>query len=226
MKTEVRSQKQEVRIKSRCLRLILCCFLILYSEFCILNSVYAEDEVARIQEAYKNIEDIKGAFVQQSYIKDLKRTDIYKGFLFIKRPSKMKWEYKGDQPQEVIINNDKILIHKKAEKQAFKGMFSRQTYGQAPIALLGGFGNIKEEFNVTQKQGRLILTPKRSMGNIVSIELETSEEGFPIKYFVINDTRSNRIEITLKDIKINTGIKDGMFNFSLPDGVNVYEHNP
>lgn len=191
-----------------------------------LTPVFASDEVARIQEAYKNIEDITGTFVQKSYIKDLKRTDMYRGVLFIKRPSKMRWEYKGAQPQEVIINNDKILIHKKVEKQAFKGIFSKQAYGQAPVALLGGFGNIKEEFNITQRDGRLILTPKQRMGNIVSIELETSEEGFPIKYFVINDTRSNRIEITLKDIKINTGIRDGMFNFSLPDGVKVYEHNP
>jgi outer membrane lipoprotein-sorting protein len=35
----------------------------------------------------------------------------------------------------------------------------------------------------------------------------------------------NRIEIQLKDIEINTGIKDAAFDFSLPEGVNIYEHN-
>ncbi len=185
-----------------------------------------EEEIRRIHDAYLNITDIKGSFIQKSHIKDLKRTDTYKGLLFIKRPSKVKWEYKGEKPQAVIINNDRIVIYNKTEKQAYKGAFDRNTYGQAPVALLSGFGNIKEEFDISKKNERLVLTPKNPMGNIVSIEIETSAEGFPIKYFVINDARSNRIEITLKDIQINTGIKDSLFDFSMPEGTNIYEHNP
>ena len=116
-------------------------FTIHYSLFTVSA---ADDEVTRIQEAYKGIEDIKGSFVQKSYIKDLKRTDTYKGALFIKRPSRMKCEYKGEKPQEIIINNERIIIYNKSEKQAFRGTFNRQTYGQAPVALLSGFGNIRE----------------------------------------------------------------------------------
>jgi len=192
---------------------------------CRLSPVFADDEAARIQEAYRNISDMKAGFVQKNYMKDLGRTDTYKGVLFIKRPSKMRWQYKGEKPQEIIINNDKILIYNKAEKQAFKSVFNRQTYGQAPVALLSGFGNVKEEFNITQKNKKLILVPKNPMGNIVSVEIETSDEDFPIKSFIINDMRSNRIEIRLKNVELNTGIKDAVFDFSLPEGVNIYEHN-
>ena len=138
----------------------------------------------------------------------------------------MKCEYKGEKPQEIIINNERIIIYNKSEKQAFRGTFNRQTYGQAPVALLSGFGNIREEFNINQKNSRLILTPKNPMGNIISIEIETSSGDFPIKSFIINDRRSNRIEITLKNIEVNTGIKDSIFDFSLPEGTSIYEHNP
>lgn len=213
---------------SRCqvsVMILLCIVFILAPVTWHLTPVFADDEVARIQEAYRDISDMKAGFVQKNYMKDLGRTDTYKGVLFIKRPSKMRCEYKGDKPQEVIINNDKILIYKKAEKQAFKSAFSRQTYGQAPVALLSGFGKVREEFNITKKNKKLILAPKNPMGNIVSVEIETSDDDFPIKSFIINDMRSNRIEIQLKDIKINTGIKDAAFDFSLPEGVNIYEHN-
>ncbi|OGW56844.1 MAG: hypothetical protein A2Z09_04860 [Nitrospirae bacterium RBG_16_43_8] len=203
----------------------LIAFLLLNLNFSLFTAFAADDEIARIQEAYKSIEDIKGSFVQTNYMKDLGRTDTYKGVLFIKRPSKMRWEYKGDKPQEIIINNDEILMYKKADKQAFKSAFSRQTYGQAPVALLSGFGKVREEFNITKKNKKLLLIPKNPMGNIVSIEIETSDEDFPIKSFIINDMRSNRIEIQLKDIEINTGIKDAAFDFSLPEGVNIYEYN-
>jgi chaperone LolA len=214
--------------KSSCknfLILFSTCFLILYPGICS-SSQNAEDEVKKIQEAYSKIEDIKGSFTQKSSIKDLKRTDTYKGFLYIKRPSKIKWEYTGDKAQEITINNNKITIYNKKDKQAIRSNFDKQTYGQAPIALLSGFGNIKEEFQTTSKNNKLILIPKNTMGNIASIEIGTSPENFPIKSFTIIDTRSNKIEITLEDVEINTGIKESLFETNLPEGTKIYEHNP
>lgn len=200
---------------------VLCLLLTVYSPFCFASQ--ADDKVLRIQKAYENIKDIKGSFIQKSYIKDLKRTDTYKGQFFIKSP-KMRWEYKGDKPQIVYITGDDIIIYQKKEKQAFKAKFDRATYGQAPIALLGGFGNIKNEFDVSIKsEQKLLLKPKKPMGNIVSVEITTSSEEFPIESLSIIDALSNRIDIYLKDVKINTELKDKLFEFSPPEGVNVLQ---
>lgn len=197
------------------LLLIVC---LLYPISCL-----ADDEAIRIQKAYENIKDIKGSFIQKSYIKDLKRTDTYKGQFLIKSP-KMRWEYKGDKPQIVYITGDDIIIYQKKEKQAFKAKFDRATYGQAPIALLGGFGNIKNEFDVSTKADRrLLLKPKKPMGNIVSVEITTSDEEFPIESLTIIDTLSNRIDIYLMDVKTNTDLKDKLFEFSPPEGVSILQ---
>ena len=182
-----------------------------------------DDKIAGIQKAYENIKDMSGDFVQKSFIKDLKRTETFKGQFFIKRPLKMKWSYKGDNAQDVLINNDLITIYQKKEKQAFKGTFDRDTYGQAPIALLSGFGKIREEFVVSDQKGKIVLKPKKPMGEIISIEIETAEGEFPIKSFTINDSFSNRIEMTLKDVRINSGLKDTFFELTLPKGVTVFE---
>jgi outer membrane lipoprotein carrier protein len=186
----------------------------------------SEKGIVNIQKAYENIQDISGGFVQKSHIKDLKRTETFHGNFYIKRPLKMKWAYKGEQPQEVLINNDRITIYQKKEKQAFIGKFDRDTYGQAPIALLSGFGKIQEEFSVSEKNGRLLLKPKKSMGGILSVEIEPSDGEFPIKSFTIYDSFSNTIEMTLKDVRINTGLKDAVFYLSLPKDTTTFEHNP
>lgn len=186
----------------------------------------ADEEVARIQKAYEGITDLRGTFVQKSHIKDLKRTDTYNGRFFIK-PPKMKWEFQGDKPQEVYITGDDIIIYQKKEKQAFKARFDRATYGQAPIALLGGFGDIKKEFSVSMKDGRLLLTPKAPMGAVVSIEIKTAARDvpheFPIEALFITDTRGNRVEVLLKEVKTNTGVGDKVFSFAPPEGVSVLE---
>ncbi len=185
-----------------------------------------DEEIQKIQKSYESIKDIMGNFIQRSSIKDLKRTDTYKGQFFIKIPKRLRWEYKGERPQEVFINDNEILIHQKKERQAFKGRFDWSTYGQAPIALLNGLGKIQDEFSVSQKNGNLLLKPKQTMGGILSVEVVPSEGRFPISSFTIRDSHSNKIEITLTDIKINTGLKEALFKHSLPKDIKIYEHNP
>ncbi len=193
--------------------------------FISISDAFGDEELQRIQKAYENIRDIRGNFIQKSYIKDLKRTDTYRGQFLIKIPKKLKWEYKGESPQEVFINDDEIIIYQKKERQAFRGKFDWNTYGQAPIALLSGFGRIQEEFSVSEKDKHLFLKPKSPMRGILSVEIEPSEGEFPISSFTIKDLHSNRIEIILKDIKMNTDLKDGLFEPFLPRDVKIYEHN-
>jgi len=201
-------------------------FFGLFVSFLPLSSygATADENVTRIQKAYENIRDIRGSFVQTSILKDLDRTDVYKGDFFIKPPGKMKWAYRGKSAQDVTINNDTVLIYKKGDNQAYKGKFDRETYGQTPVALLGGFGNIREEFNISGRgDNTLVLKPRKSLGNVSSIEVVVTDSAFPIRSFTIRDTYSNVIKIELKDVQLNTGLKDSLFDLTLPKGVNIYE---
>lgn len=183
----------------------------------------ADTNVAKIQKAYENIKDLKGSFHQKSVLKDIDRTDIYSGDFFIKYPLKMKWIYSDPTAQEVTIVDNAMLIYKKHEKQAYKGTFDRQTYGQTPVALLSGFGSLTDEFDFSGDGNQLELKPKKPISNVEAITITMSDADFPIESFTIRDSYANIIEISLKNIKTNTGIKDSFFTFSLPDGVNVFE---
>jgi len=197
--------------------------LILFALCSMLSaSVLGGDEVARIQKAYEGIKDVRGDFIQKSYIRDLKRTDTYSGRFFIK-PPKVKWEFSGEKPQSVYITGEDIIIYQKKEKQAIRAKFDKATYGQAPIALLGGFGDINKEFDVSTKKGRLLLKPKKPMGLIVQIEVSLSGGAFPIETLSVLDSASNRIDITLKNVKVNTGLGDSIFVFTPPEGVSVFQ---
>ena len=184
----------------------------------------AEDQVTKIQKTYENIKDIKGSFVQKSYIKDLKRTDSFNGRFLIKPPI-MICEYTGDKAQVIYIKNDEIIIYQKKENQVIKARFDRATYGQTPIALLAGFGDIRKEFDILPEYtDRLVMKPKNSMGNISRIEITTSEGPFPIKSLVILDSLSNKTEILLTDVKTNTGLKNSAFDFTPPKNAALLEY--
>jgi chaperone LolA len=185
-----------------------------------------DNAVSRIQKAYEGLRDMKGDFVQKNIVRDLKKTDTYTGEFFIKRPLKMKWAYKGKAAQDLLINNDTVLIYKKGDNQAYRSPFNRDSYGQTPVVLLTGMGNLKDEFTVTGKKNVLHLKPKKAMAGIASITVFMSETGFPIKAFTIQDGRSNTVEIQLNNVTINPGLRDSLFDLNLPKGVNVYEQLP
>ena len=185
-----------------------------------------DNNIEKVQNAYKKIRDMKGSFIQKNFIKDLNKTDTYKGQFFIKQPLRMIWMYTGKAAQDVYINNDTVLIYKRGDKQAYRGKFDRATYGQTPVALLSGFGDIRREFNISGNGNSLLLKPKNPLGTVTSISITLSDGDFPIESFTIQDGRSNVIEISLKDVTVNTDLKDSLFEFSLPKNVKVYEYNP
>lgn len=211
-----------IKIAKRIIKVLIILNLSIFLSSIKIQAKDIENQIEKIQKAYENINTISGKFTQKSFIKDLNRTDNYKGKFFIKRPMKLKWEYEGKNPQEIYINNNEITIYQKKEKQAIKGIFNKETYGQAPVVLLSGFGNVKDEFNVSSKDGRLILKPKKPLGSVSHIELEITDDSFPILSFVIYDNYSNKTSIVLKDVEINKDLDDNLFKPALPKDISIF----
>jgi len=186
-----------------------------------------DDIVERIEKKYAEIKDIRGTFLQISYIKDLDRVEKYKGRFFIKKPSKMRWEYESPRDEEVIINGSIAWIYRKSQKQVLKSKFTKGTYTHIPIALLGSLQNLKTEFEVTMAEGSILeLKPRQQIGPIKKILLKTISKAPLIKGFQIFDTYGNRVDIELKDVEINPGLDDSLFIFKVPPGVEVFDLNP
>ncbi len=180
--------------------------------------------VEDLQKKYAGIHDIKGAFVQKSYIKDLEETQEYSGAFFIKKPSHMMWTYAAPRDEKVTINNHDTWIYKKSQNQVIKTKFSKESYSQVPIALLASLDNIRDDFDITATgKNSLQLVPKRKIGFIKMIVMETMPGDMPVKMLTIFDTYSNIIMIELKDVKTNSGLNDSLFTFKIPPGAEVHD---
>lgn len=200
-------QKHRLLFKTLTINL-LCIFL-------LLTLSYAQNTtLSKIETAYKNIDDASGNFIQISYIKELGKTQKFNGKFFIKG-DKIRWQYFGKFSQVVYLNRKMLTVYDKTNKQAIQSSFTEDKYGQLPIALLSRMADIKKDFEVAEnKENTLILVPKTKMGNIKRIELVINENEFPIKSLKITDTMANIITIEFNNVKINTNLKDSLFNFT------------
>ncbi len=208
---------------------LLSAFLLSFylSLFTVVSASPADNLAERIQEKYADIRDIQGNFYQTSYLKDLESVEQYEGEFFIKKPSFIRWRYSKPRDEEVIVRGADTWIYKKSEKQVFKTALSKDAYNQAPIALLSSFGTLKADFDIKIiKEDTLELKPKHQKGFIKKILLEVSSGDFPIKMFSVFDIHGNKIDIAVKNVKINSGLKNSFFVFKLPPGVEVFDFNP
>ncbi|MBF0565217.1 MAG: outer-membrane lipoprotein carrier protein LolA [Nitrospirae bacterium] len=192
--------------------------------FGLPQPVLAGGLLSEIRAGYASIKDVKGSFSQVSKIKELDKKMSYSGVFSIKIPKKMYWRYDGTDLQEVYVNADTIIVYQKKLNQAIRRQFNENTLGQTPIALLSGLKDIDKDYNVKEFDGYVRLTPKGDFLNIRYFDLYPSEGRFPIGKIVLIDKNGNEVEITLKDVLLNTGIKDGTFTFVLPKGVTLVDN--
>ncbi len=197
---------------------------LIFSPSSYASSAAVDATVASLQKQFASIKDIKGKFMQKSYIKDLEETQEYSGTFFIKKPSRMMWEYAAPRDEKVVINNMDTWIYKKSQNQVVKTTFTKEAYSQVPIALLTSLENIGADFDITMpEKNALQLAPKRKIGFIKTIVLELSSEDMPVKMFTIFDTYGNIIMIELKNVQTNQGLNDSIFTFKIPPGAEVYD---
>ena len=208
---------------------IFVVFLLFTVHWLLVTASHAstvDEVVGRIQKIYGEIKEVQGKFSQTSYIKDLDKIERYEGEFFIKKPSSMRWNFSKPRDEEIIIKENDIWIYKKSEKQALKSAFSKDAYNHVPIALLNNFGDLKNNFDIKLiKDDTLELTPKRRMGFINKLLLEINSTDFPVKTFSVFDLYGNKINITIKNVKINSGLEDSIFIFKLQPGIEVFDLN-
>jgi len=188
--------------------------LIILLLFLFANPILAQDTaLSKLNKAYKNINDASGSFIQTSYIKDLDKTQKFKGRFFIKG-DKIRWQYEGEFPQVIFLNRETLIVYDRKRKQAIQSIFSEEKYGQLPIALLSRMADFEKDFEITEKsENTLILIPKTKMGNIKKIEITIQDEDFPIKLLKFIDTSVNTVRIDFYSVTINKNLKDSIFQF-------------
>jgi outer membrane lipoprotein carrier protein len=188
--------------------------LIILLLFLFANPILAQDTaLSKLNKAYKNINDASGSFIQTSYIKDLDKTQKFKGRFFIKG-DKIRLQYEGEFPQVIFLNRETLIVYDRKRKQAIQSIFSEEKYGQLPIALLSRMADFEKDFEITEKsENTLILIPKTKMGNIKKIEITIQDEDFPIKLLKVTDTSANTVRIDFYSVTINKNLKDSLFQF-------------
>lgn len=171
----------------------------------------AEPVIDTIKRSYESIRDLQGGFRQESVIKELGETKKASGRFFIKK-GKMRWEYAEPEKQTIVVSGGEMLVKQAGNAEIMRGKFDAAAYGQTPLALLSGLGDVERDFHVKQEgASAIVLAPKADMGVVRTIRIEIGRGAFPVKTLRLTDIYGNINLFALEGVKINKGIGDEVF---------------
>ena len=210
--------------------------LILLTAALLCSTVRAKDldagQVAdKIQKFYDSTKDFQAAFQQEYFSKALGRKKTSSGFIYIKKPGKMRWDYKKPRAKHFVADGQALYIYDPDLEQV---MVDRKFSGSqltTAISFLWGRGNLKDEFNVEFSKRAdlggpghyvLELLPKKN-ARFKRLTFVVDKKNFQVVETLVVDPGDNFNHIFFAKVSINVGLKDQSFLFKIPEGVEVIE---
>jgi len=184
----------------------------------------AETLVKRIEARHARTKDLVARFVQSYRSGLLGRELVERGTVSIKRPGRMRWEYKDPKDKLFISDGETFYFYVPEDRQVI--VFQQDEQRSLAARLLFGRGGLLEEFEATMDEPwdegvlRVRLTPREENAEIERAYIDLEPSGL-VRSILLEDIQGNRTRFRFEEIRENTGLSDRLFRFEIPSGVEV-----
>jgi outer membrane lipoprotein carrier protein len=183
----------------------------------------AEDLARHIEARHRTVRDLTARFVQTYRSGLVGREIVESGTLSLKRPGRMRWEYRDPERKTFVSDGQKYYFYVPADRQ----VVVREQAGDRSVTtlLLTGQADILAEFSVALEppengRARLRLTPRRENAEVQQVVLEVDERHL-IRAIRVRDAQGSESRFQFEGIRENVGLDDRQFRFDIPRGVEV-----
>jgi len=183
----------------------------------------AQDLVRRLEQRQRSVGDLTARFVQTYRSGLIGREIVERGVVSIKQPGRMRWEYREPEKKTFVSDGRTFYFYVPADRQ----VIVRDQAGDrsVPALLLSGQGHLLEQFEAGMEIGppgltRLRLVPRKPDPEIQKVFVDVDDET-RIRAIHVFDAQGNLSRFDFADMRENVGLKDRLFRFEIPRGVEV-----
>ncbi len=196
-----------------------------------------------------SIEDLQADFLQQAYLGSLDRVEEGRGRVAVRfdrrgqqLQPRFRWEYQTPSVQQIISDGRTVWVYLPENQQVVESPLPADGNDGVddPLAFLTGLGQLSKRFTVAwaspardgEGHYRLLLKPRKPSAIIERLELVIDravlaheENGrkpvYPVRVATVFGPNESRTTITFRNVRVNQGLSDGLFDFKVPEGVEV-----
>ncbi len=202
---------------------ILSVFVFLLFSVMQANNVHANDSANQLEKFLEGLETYSAAFEQillNQYGEELEKSV---GVMYLRRPGMFHWAYWEPYVQYLISDGVTLWIYDEDLEQVTVRDVSN-IIEDSPAAILGGEIDIDAHYIVIEGPADshwLELTPRDVDSQYSTIRL-SFEQG-QLSSMILFDNLGQTTQIKLLDTKRNNPLNIELFQFSIPEGVDVID---
>ena len=186
--------------------------------------------VGKIQTHYQGVSSLSGAFKQVLTHKESGSRTEQQGTLSFKKPLLVRWEVTTPKREELIVVNAKeVWDYIPGEELVYKYPVDLVQDSRTMIKVITGQANLREDFKVKaagKENGlnKLKLIPKEATQQITLAVIWVDDSGV-IRRAMIQDFFGNENDITFTSLNFDAPMKDNLFKFTPPAGVELQDRS-
>ena len=200
--------------------------------FCVIETTAQEKELTvkqvteQLHHRYEMIDDAIVQFEQHVKFGFSNLEQSFNGILKMKKPKHYRVE---SENQTIVTDGKTVWAYSKANNQVIVDNYKENSNSISPEQFML---NLPENYyasllgyekQTTEKVVLLKLIPKDDRSFVKSVKISVEENSWMLRKIVILDINDTETTYTVKDIKLNTNIKEKTFTFETPIGAEVVD---
>jgi outer membrane lipoprotein carrier protein len=183
-----------------------------------------------VDRRYNNLQSLQTEFAESYRGAGLTRNES--GTLWLKRPGKMRWDYREPRPKLFLSDGRTAWFYVPGDQQVRKASIKKLDDLRSPIRYLLGKTKLKKEFSGLSiapdakplDPGNVVLrgVPKGMEDRITQVLLEITPDSF-IRAITIEEADGSTTQFRFSDQKQNVSLSDSHFRFTPPPGIETVE---
>lgn len=200
--------------------------------FCVMETIAQEKEFTvkqvteQLHHRYEMIDDATIQFEQHVKFGFSNIEQNFIGTLKMKKPKYYRIE---SEHQTIVTDGITVWAYSTANNQVIIDKYKENSNSISPeqfmVNLPGNYyvSLLGQEKQTTGNVALLKLVPKDDRSFVKSVKISVEENGWMLRKILIIDVNETETTYTVKDIKLNTNIKERVFAFDTPEGAEVVD---
>jgi outer membrane lipoprotein carrier protein len=192
----------------------------------------AAEVAAALQRKYDAVRDFTAEFTHQHQGGVLRRKLVEQGTLHVKKPGKMRWEYKSPEKKLFVSNGRRLYFHDPANNQVTISDAPQEDQATSAALFLSGRGSVTRDFRASFTEGGtpdtygLRLDPVTAQNEYDWLEVVVDRATLQIRSLTAVEKQGGRSTFVFSRLKENIGVPDKTFEFEIPRGAEVIHAGP
>ena len=182
---------------------------------------------AALQKKYDGVATFSADFTHEHEGGVLRRKLVEQGSLQVKKPGRMRWDYKSPEKKLFVSDGTTIYFHDIPNNQVTVSQMPQGDDVSSAALFLLGKGDLARDFTASFGTGGapdtyvLRLVPKREQADYDWLELTVDRKTLQLRGLTAAEKQGGRTTFVFTNFKENVNLADKTFVFRIPPGAEV-----